>query len=139
MTTTIVSYGSVRVYFRHKAWSVSNDVAFHMRSKFPGVDVPEDLHARDIHLRRARFLFHNWTNIMDSPNPTSNEPSGASTPNSRFTSQAITAEDTLKSQTVGLVTLADFRKRRAEALEQQELEASRAATPVSESSAPADK
>lgn len=38
-------------------------------------------------------------------------------------SQASTAEDLLKSQTVGLVHLSDFRKRRAEALEQKEREA----------------
>jgi hypothetical protein len=48
--------------------------------------------------------------------------SGTSTPSneahsSRFTSQQATAEDLLKSQTVGLVQLSDFRKRRAEALE----------------------
>ncbi|KAI5298315.1 hypothetical protein KEM56_004149 [Ascosphaera pollenicola] len=49
--------------------------------------------------------------------------SGASTPSSRFTSQAATAEDLLKSQTVGLVHLSDFRKRQAEALEQKEKEA----------------
>lgn len=51
------------------------------------------------------------------------EPSGSSTPanntsNNRFTSQNQTAEDVLKEQTVGLVHLSDFRKRRAEALEQ---------------------
>jgi hypothetical protein len=39
---------------------------------------------------------------------------------SRFASSAHTAEDLLKSQTVGLVHLSDFRKRRAEALEQSE-------------------
>jgi protein FAM50 len=50
--------------------------------------------------------------------PDSNAPSGASTP--RFTSQAASAEDLLKSQTVGLVNLAEFRKRRADALEQRE-------------------
>lgn len=44
-------------------------------------------------------------------------------PMSRFTSQASTAEDLLRSQTVGLVDLSDFRKRRAEALEQKEREA----------------
>ena len=47
--------------------------------------------------------------------------SGTSTPH--FTSQAATAEDLLKSQTVGLVNLAEFRKRRADALEQKEREA----------------
>lgn len=40
--------------------------------------------------------------------------------NARFTAQAETAEDLLKSQTVGLVHLDDFRKRRAEVLEQKE-------------------
>lgn len=64
---------------------------------------------------------------MDSSNPSTNPPSPVSTPNPsvsnpRFTS-ASTAEDLLKSQTVGLVHLSDFRKRRAEALEQKEREA----------------
>lgn len=36
----------------------------------------------------------------------------------RFASSTHTAEDLLKEQTVGLVHLSDFRKRRAEALEQ---------------------
>ena len=61
-----------------------------------------------------------------SSNPDSRVPSRLSTPNppsSRFTAQAITAEDLLKSQTVGLVHLSDFRKRRVEALEQKEREA----------------
>jgi protein FAM50 len=52
----------------------------------------------------------------------SNTSSGASTPNPRFTSQTKTAEDLLSTQTVGLVALSDFRKRRAEALEQKEKE-----------------
>lgn len=47
-----------------------------------------------------------------------------SEPIPRFASQASTAEDLLKSHTVGLVHLSDFRKRRAEALEQKEREAS---------------
>ena len=38
---------------------------------------------------------------------------------SRFQTQNATAEDLLKSQTVGLVKLEDFRKRRAEVLDQQ--------------------
>ena len=64
---------------------------------------------------------------MASSNPSTNPPSRISTPNppatnSRFTS-ASTTEDILKSQTVGLVHLSDFRKRRAEALEQKEREA----------------
>jgi protein FAM50 len=53
----------------------------------------------------------------------SNPPSGASTPNPRFKSQTKTAEDILSHQTVGLVNLSDFRKRRAEALEQKERDA----------------
>lgn len=40
--------------------------------------------------------------------------------NDRFTTQATTAEDLLKSQTVGLVNLNDYRKRRAEALDLKE-------------------
>ena len=44
-------------------------------------------------------------------------------PSSRFTSQGATAQDLLASQTVGLVNLSDFRKRRADALEQKEKEA----------------
>ena len=59
--------------------------------------------------------------------PSSTSPSRTSTPNpitnSRFTLQTSTAEDLLRSQTVGLVNLSDFRKRRAEALEQKEREA----------------
>ncbi|KAL8861780.1 MAG: hypothetical protein Q9178_001981 [Gyalolechia marmorata] len=63
---------------------------------------------------------------MTSSNPSSTVPSRAPTPPSshgtRFTSQGATAEDLLKSHTVGLVHLKDFRKRRAEALEQKERE-----------------
>ncbi|KAG9245216.1 XAP5, circadian clock regulator-domain-containing protein [Calycina marina] len=50
----------------------------------------------------------------------SNTTSGSSTPNPRFTLQTKTAEDLLKNQTVGLVALSDYRKRRAEAIEQKE-------------------
>lgn len=63
---------------------------------------------------------------MDRSLPSSASPSRSSTPNPRFTSQNSTAEDLLKNQTVGLVTLDDFRKRRAEALD----------TPVSGASTP---
>ena len=59
---------------------------------------------------------------LESPNSKysdmANIPSGSSTPNTRFASQGYTAEDVLKEQTVGLVQLSDFKKRRAEALEQ---------------------
>jgi hypothetical protein len=54
--------------------------------------------------------------------------SGASTPNPRFKSQTKTVEDVLATQTVGLVALSDFRKRRAEALEQKEKDAHEAAS-----------
>ncbi|KZF19315.1 XAP5-domain-containing protein [Xylona heveae TC161] len=63
---------------------------------------------------------------MSSSRPPSNPSSRSSTPNpanSRFTSQSTTAEDLLKSQTVGLVHLSDFKKRRVEVLEQKEREA----------------
>jgi len=40
--------------------------------------------------------------------------------NGRFASQAATTEDLLKAQTVGLVNLDDYRKRRAEAIEFKE-------------------
>ena len=57
---------------------------------------------------------------------------------SKFDPQSSTAEDLFKSQTVGLVNLADFRKRRAEAVEQKEREAhgqslSESATPTAQS------
>ncbi len=52
----------------------------------------------------------------------SEPPSGTSTPRS-FINQTASTEDLLKSQTVGLVHLDDFRKRRAEVLEQKEKEA----------------
>lgn len=60
---------------------------------------------------------------MSFTNRDKDKDSGASTPVSRFTNQSATAEDLLKSQTVGLVHLSDFRKRRAEVLEQKEKEA----------------
>ncbi|OQE44734.1 hypothetical protein PENCOP_c002G07574 [Penicillium coprophilum] len=50
------------------------------------------------------------------------EESNASTPRS-FAGQSVSAEEMLKEQTVGLVHLSDFRKRRAEVLEQKEREA----------------
>ncbi|KAH0613393.1 uncharacterized protein H6S33_009773 [Morchella sextelata] len=45
------------------------------------------------------------------------------TPNSRFTPNTETLEDALKTQTVGLVHLSDFKKRRVELAEQREREA----------------
>lgn len=70
-------------------------------------------------------LHHYFSEVMaDTPE------SGASTPNnSRFTSQAATVEDRIKADTIGLVTLDDFRKRRAEALEAGSATASGATTP----------
>ena len=63
---------------------------------------------------------------MDRFAPATNERSRSGTPanSHRFTSQAATAEDLLKEQTVGLVQLTDFRKRRAEALERKDRAAS---------------
>ena len=51
------------------------------------------------------------------------------TPASRFRSQGLSGEEQLKSNTVGLVTLSDFRKRRAEALEAGDSGISRSSTP----------
>jgi protein FAM50 len=64
--------------------------------------------------------------------------SGTSTPNSRFTTQAKTADDILSAQTVGLVQLDDFRKRRADAIDAKEREAleSGRATPSSATDSP---
>ena len=56
---------------------------------------------------------------MENSDLSSKEPSRAQTPN-KFTAQANTAEDLVKSTTVGLVQLSDFRKRRAQALEQKD-------------------
>lgn len=79
---------------------------------------------------------------MDSSNSSSRGATPNTTVSSRFTAQNATAEDLLKAQTVGLVNLADFRKRRAEALEEREKESldrsSGRATPVSGASTPAD-
>ncbi len=65
--------------------------------------------------------------MPDSSGPAQAVPSRTSTPKANmvthFVAQSSTAEDLLKSQTVGLVHLSDFRKRRAEALEQKEREA----------------
>ena len=52
----------------------------------------------------------------------SGPPSRTSTPRS-FTAQNATAEDQLKFQTVGLVNLVDFRRRRANIAEQREKDA----------------
>ena len=52
--------------------------------------------------------------------PKRNQDSGNTTPSAatdRFSTQTQNPEDVLKSQTVGLVHLDEFRKRRAEALE----------------------
>lgn len=72
---------------------------------------------------------------MASNPPSGTSTPGSSTPNPRFTSQTKTAEDLLSTQTVGLVALSDFRKRRAEALEQKEKDrdASASGTPRSSS------
>lgn len=56
--------------------------------------------------------------------PSSNSPSRTSTPNPRFTSRNVDDEDLLKEQTVGLVHLSDFKKKRLG------IEESRDATPA---------
>ncbi|KAK3991046.1 hypothetical protein QBC44DRAFT_341392 [Cladorrhinum sp. PSN332] len=55
---------------------------------------------------------------------------------SRFAPQNKTTHERLSTTTVGLVALSDFRKRRAEVLEQQEREAREGATAISTSTPP---
>ncbi|RPA83390.1 XAP5-domain-containing protein [Ascobolus immersus RN42] len=59
--------------------------------------------------------------MSNTPTPSG---SGTTTP-SRFASQTATIDDVLSTQTVGLVNLAEFKKRRAELLEQKEREVAR--------------
>ncbi|KAK3046243.1 hypothetical protein LTS18_013416, partial [Coniosporium uncinatum] len=77
---------------------------------------------------------------MAPSDPSSRSPSRSSTPtasnNPRFVSQNATAEDLLKTQTVGLVQLDDFRKRRAEAIEAKGASHSGASTPATGASTP---
>lgn len=54
--------------------------------------------------------------MVDTPHEENSTPSN-------FTSNNATAEDLLKTQTVGLVSLDDYRKRHAEAKEAKEREA----------------
>ncbi|RPB23847.1 XAP5-domain-containing protein [Terfezia boudieri ATCC MYA-4762] len=56
-------------------------------------------------------------------NPPSTSASGTTTPTSRFTKTTETLEDVLKTQTVGLVHLSEFKKRRVQLLEKKEREA----------------
>jgi protein FAM50 len=60
-------------------------------------------------------------------------------PSSRFTSSNKTTHERLTTTTVGLVALSDFRKRRAEVLEQQEREAREAALAVPNAAATPDR
>ncbi|KAJ4316399.1 hypothetical protein N0V94_005471 [Neodidymelliopsis sp. IMI 364377] len=57
---------------------------------------------------------------MDKFGPSDDSSRSGTPANGRFASQAATAEDLLKAQTVGLVNLNDYRKRRAEAMELKE-------------------
>lgn len=62
-----------------------------------------------------------------TPNPAASSSSDTATPNPRFAPQNKTVQERVSSSTVGLVNLADFRKRRAEVLEQQHREVREAA------------
>ncbi|EGO58578.1 hypothetical protein NEUTE1DRAFT_144834 [Neurospora tetrasperma FGSC 2508] len=62
-----------------------------------------------------------------TPNPAASSSSNTATPNPRFAPQNKTVQERVSSSTVGLVNLADFRKRRAEVLEQQHREVREAA------------
>lgn len=57
---------------------------------------------------------------MDKFGPSGDSSRSGAPGGGRFASQAATAEDLLKAQTVGLVNLNDYRKRRAEAIEIKE-------------------
>jgi protein FAM50 len=63
----------------------------------------------------------------------------SNTPPSRFTSSNKTTHERLTTNTVGLVALSDFRKRRAEVLEQQEREAREAALAVTNATPAPDR
>jgi protein FAM50 len=65
--------------------------------------------------------------------------SDPSQPTSRFTPQNKTTHERLSTNTVGLVALSDFRKRRAEVLEQQEREAREAALATRTSTSTPDR
>jgi hypothetical protein len=66
----------------------------------------------------ASSIPHHLTNMDRFASSAGDRPDKSG--NARFTSQAATAEDLLKAQTVGLVNLDDYRKRRAEALDRKE-------------------
>lgn len=57
---------------------------------------------------------------MDKFGPSGDSSRSGASGDGRFASQTATAEDLLKAQTVGLVNLDDYRKRRAEAIELKE-------------------
>ncbi len=69
---------------------------------------------------------------MDKFGPSGDDLHNAVPGNGRFASQAATAEDLLKAQTVGLVNLDDYRKKRAEAIELKERGSSAASFGVEE-------
>ncbi|KAL1593543.1 hypothetical protein SLS59_009240 [Nothophoma quercina] len=77
---------------------------------------------------------------MDKFGPSGDSSRSGTAGDGRFASQAATAEDLLKAQTVGLVNLDDYRKRRAEAIELKErgspAVSSGADTPLDEVSTP---
>ncbi|KJF60437.1 XAP5 domain-containing protein [Coccidioides immitis RS] len=77
------------------------------------------LREREADVQAPRSIKLIYRSIMATP---SESQSRTSTPRS-FATQTVSAEDLLKSQTVGLVNLSEFRKRRADILEQKEREA----------------
>lgn len=80
------------------------------------------LDIKSLHQHSSRELLHTCSNRPTHKMTSSEQESRTSTPRS-FAGQSVSAEEMLKSQTVGLVHLSDFRKRRAEVLEQKEREA----------------
>ncbi|KAL7276985.1 hypothetical protein RUND412_000022 [Rhizina undulata] len=61
--------------------------------------------------------------MSNNPTPSASNPPSRTTTPARFTNTTETLEDALKTQTVGLVHLSDFKKRRQDLAEQREREA----------------
>ncbi len=78
-------------------------------------------------LSLAEPLSLHCVNIYALPKYRNKNVAGVMASESRFTSQNKTTQQRISNNTVGLVALSDFRKRRAEVLEQQEREAREAA------------
>jgi hypothetical protein len=93
-------------------------------SSKPGLQSAKD--SLEVNFKTSRSL--NFFRVQLHRTPKAEALNKMSNPESRFTAQNKTTQERLSSNTVGLVALSDFRKRRAEVLEQQEREAREAAS-----------